>query len=182
MSLKSIVCSLLTIFSTTNIFAEEKLSIEKLNRLEKLFIEKNNTSGDEFQSGASIDELKRAESAIGVKFTQGLSSLYMWKNGQANSYANDILFNFKFMSLHEVVTTKKIMDEMIGSDFEDPNWWKKEWIPFLDNGAGDNYVVDTVTGKIIWFWHDDGKRNIIADSLEAWLDNTIIKYEENEYR
>src|ERR1700759_3636954 len=34
-------------------------------------------------------------------------------------------------------------------------WFRPEWIPLADNGAADNIVVDSVTGRAGYFVHDD---------------------------
>jgi cell wall assembly regulator SMI1 len=64
---------------------------------------------------------------------------------------------------------------MIGSDFEDPRWWRGGWVPFLGNGGGDYLCLDVAAedggapGQLVAFWHDRENRPIEFESFEAWL-------------
>jgi cell wall assembly regulator SMI1 len=58
-------------------------------------------------------------------------------------------------------------------------WWNPLWIPIATNGGGDDICIDLdpaeggKVGQIITFWHDWELREVILDSLEEWLINTI---------
>ena len=57
-----------------------------------------------------------------------------------------------------------------------PVWWSDKWIPFVSSGSGHLIVCDLDpvdarrSGQVVLFLHDDEKRFVLADSIEAWLD------------
>jgi len=54
-------------------------------------------------------------------------------------------------------------------------WWNVGWIPIVSSGSGHLFCVDMdpapggKRGQVILFFHDDGKRLCVADSVGAWL-------------
>jgi cell wall assembly regulator SMI1 len=56
-----------------------------------------------------------------------------------------------------------------------PVWWNVHWIPIVSSGSGHLFCVDLdpapagKPGQVILFFHDDGKRLCVADSVGAWL-------------
>jgi cell wall assembly regulator SMI1 len=83
-------------------------------------------------------------------------------------------------ALEDIAETKEMLDDMIGTDFEDPNWWLRAWVPFLSNGSGDHLCVDTRTGALIAFWHDWEDRRQEHASLEDWLTALVEQAERGE--
>jgi cell wall assembly regulator SMI1 len=79
-----------------------------------------------------------------------------------------------------------MLDGMIGTDFEDPRWWRRGWVPFLANGGGDHLCLDldaesgVTTGRLVALWHDWEKRKFEYDSLDAWLDGLVSSMEAGE--
>ena len=71
--------------------------------------------------------------------------LYQWRNGQRLDCFASLEYNRMFMPLEDAASTKRLLDGMIGKDFERPNWWRKEWVPFLSNGGGDYLCLDLST-------------------------------------
>jgi len=84
--------------------------------------------------------------------------------------------NRMFLSLEAVAEIKDLLDSMIGSDFEDPRYWRRGWVPFLHNGGGSYLCLDStaedggVPGQLIAFWKADHDRPVEYPSLEAWLE------------
>jgi cell wall assembly regulator SMI1 len=56
-----------------------------------------------------------------------------------------------------------------------PAWWNVRWIPIVSSGSGHLFCVDMdpapggKPGQVILFFHDEGKRLRVADSVRAWL-------------
>lgn len=128
-----------------------------------------------------VDELAfdALQAQLTAELPVGFRALYMWRNGQnADSTAN-LTDNWMFTPLEEVVATKAMLDGMIDSDFEEPNWWSRGWIPFLSNGGGDHLCLDLtaesggVPGQLLSFWHDWGNRSVKFASLAAWLESVV---------
>jgi cell wall assembly regulator SMI1 len=80
-----------------------------------------------------------------------------------------------FLSLENITHAKEMLDGMIGYDFEDPHWWKRDWIPFLANGSGDYLCLaldaedGANAGRLIAFWHDWEDRSVKYASIDDWL-------------
>jgi cell wall assembly regulator SMI1 len=131
------------------------------------------------QPGLSPSSLDRFEQAFGLALPVSFRMLYQWRNGQRPDCSASLENNRMFMSLAEVTDTKRMLDGMIGKDFEDPNWWRKEWVPFLSNSGGGYLCVDLRTAdgeippRVIAFWHDGEARPVEHPSLTIWLDRLV---------
>jgi len=88
-----------------------------------------------------------------------------------------------FARLESIISTKELCDSLIGSDFEDPRWWRQSWVPFLDNGGGDHLCLDLkaedggTPGQVLAFYHDYASRPIQFDSFAAWLTGLVESME-----
>jgi len=86
--------------------------------------------------------------------------------------------------LEASASSKEELDGMIGFDFDDPNWWRRGWVPFTLSCGGDHYCVDldaeagAAVGRVIDFWHDDARRPVLAPSFADWFDQLVITMEE----
>jgi cell wall assembly regulator SMI1 len=133
--------------------------------------------------GVTDAELNEVESRFSLRLPEAFRLLYKWRNGHDDSKTQALQKNFRFMSLEDVVSTKQHCDDMIGNDFETPKWWRREWVPFLQNWGGDDMVVDLLgidggtPGQVVTFWHDDPVRPIRFPSMEAWLADLVESME-----
>jgi cell wall assembly regulator SMI1 len=140
------------------------------------------------QPGVSDADLDAYEARHGLKLPAALRALWKWKNGipeypdLPDGESEALVDNHAFISLQSSSQTKDILDGMIGTDFESPDWWKREWVPFTHNGGGDNYVVDTADprGRVIDFWHADADRPVAAPSFPAWFKDLVDRMERGE--
>jgi cell wall assembly regulator SMI1 len=88
-----------------------------------------------------------------------------------------------FSPLDDIVSSKELLDGMIGEDFDDPKWWRRSWVPFLPNGGGDHLCIDLTAedggtpGQVRIFYHDDPSRKITHPSFEAWLHDLVHSME-----
>ena len=93
-----------------------------------------------------------------------------------------------FSSLEDIAHHKELLDDLIGSDFEDPRWWRRSWVPFLENGAGDHLCVDLAAedggtpGQVLMCYHDWERRPVRSPSLEAWLADLVASMESGSLR
>lgn len=127
--------------------------------------------------GCTDDAIAGYEQAIGFQLPPALRGLWRWKGG---SDAEALVHNHAFISLDESREIKLDLDGMIGTDFEDPEWWKRSWIPFTRSWGGDSYCVDLIDGRVIDFWHDEPTRNVLAPSFEAWFAELVATMESGE--
>jgi cell wall assembly regulator SMI1 len=136
------------------------------------------------QPGASETDLDALESRFAMTLPPAFRQLYRWRNGQDPASYDALQDNRCFCTLAEVAETKAMLDDMIGSDFEDPRYWRRGWIPFLHNGGGSYLCLDLAAedggeiGQLIGFWKQDPDRPIEFASLEAWLKALVTSMEE----
>lgn len=136
------------------------------------------------QPGGSDADLDAFESRFAMKLPTAFRKLYRWRNGQDPMSYDAIQDNRSFCTLDDVAETKAMLDGMIGSDFEDPRYWRRGWIPFLHNGGGSYLCLDLAAedggeiGQLIAFWKQDQDRPVEFASMEAWLRALVTSMEE----
>lgn len=130
----------------------------------------------------------RLEQCFKVKLPESFHLLYAWHDGQKSDCYDALAGNFMFMSVKDILSCKKDLDGMIETDFEDPDWWERDWLPFLDNGGGDHLCLDLCTdgdgkpGQLVEFWHEDADRPVPYDSLDDWLEGILASIEDGSYQ
>ncbi|HWG44665.1 MAG TPA: SMI1/KNR4 family protein [Gemmataceae bacterium] len=133
----------------------------------------------QLQPGVSEQALDTFQSQVGVKLPPLFLHLYKWRNGQDADCSANLTDNWMFTPIEEVISIKETLDGMIGTDFEEPNWWSRGWVPFLSNGGGDHLCLDLtaefggVPGQLVSFWHDWDNRSVKFPSMEAWLQAVV---------
>lgn len=117
---------------------------------------------------------------LSVQPPAALRAFYQWRNGNPDDcfYGNQ-----DWMCAEEAARMKRMLDDMIGYDFEE-GYWKRDWIPFLHNGGGSYLCVDVtgatddgVPGQLVEFWKADEDRPVCATSLEEWLADFVNSLE-----
>jgi cell wall assembly regulator SMI1/predicted DNA-binding WGR domain protein len=154
-----------------------------LARAEKWLAEKRPDYHKQLVRGASAEELDALEKKFQIKLPVEFRELYQWRNGQGPNCSASLQQNWMFSRLEDIADSKETLDGMIGSDFEDPKWWRRGWVPFLSNGGGDHLCVDLAAedggspGQLIAFYHDWEKRAVKYPSLQAWLAGLVESME-----
>jgi cell wall assembly regulator SMI1 len=134
-----------------------------------------------------VDEatLDRLEQHLGFSLPAEFRQLYRWRNG--NREQESFSHNSYFMPLEEVESSYDVLTGMIGADFEEPDWWRADWIPFLASWGGNHLCIDLGgafsgrPGQVLEFVHDGRSRPIVAPSLEDWLDAYVRALEDREW-
>jgi cell wall assembly regulator SMI1 len=136
------------------------------------------------QPGVSDADLDAFESRFAIALPTAFRQLYRWRDGQDPASYDAIQDNRSFCTLADVAETKAMFDGMIGSDFEDPRYWRRGWIPFLHNGGGSYLCLDLAAedggeiGQLIGFWKQDQDRPVEFASVEAWLKALVTSMED----
>jgi cell wall assembly regulator SMI1 len=131
------------------------------------------------QPGATAADLAAFETRFDLQLPADFKALYTWRNGQPNALTESLHDNWMFAAIADIFDTKAMLDEMIDADFDDPQWWRRSWVPFLSNGGGDWLCIDLTgeaggqPGQLLIFWHDDGDRSVEYATLGAWLQNLV---------
>jgi cell wall assembly regulator SMI1 len=125
------------------------------------------------QPGATAGDLDALEARLGLTLPPGFRALYQWHNGQDPKDFHKLVENYTFQSLDWIAGAKSDLDGLIGKDFEDPDWWKREWVPFLTTGGGDSIVVDLTAdgaGRLLLYDHEEPDRDEVAAGIDEWLE------------
>jgi len=133
----------------------------------------------QFNPPATDAEIDALQSVIEHPLPADLIALYKTHNGQSDeNLANMVaLFGvFTLMPIAAIVGSKQETDPMIGTDFDEPEWWSRGWLPITENGGGDHHCYDVAgefhqpAGQIIQFRHDEAPRRVVAPSLDAFFE------------
>ncbi len=125
--------------------------------------------------GATDADLDAFEVRFSLRLPVPFRVFYRWRDGQESDCTAGLQNNRMFSSLGEVAETKEMLDGMIDSDFDDPRWWRRGWVPFLANGGGDHLCLDVAAedggapGQLVAFRHDWESRSVEFPDFEAWL-------------
>ena len=131
------------------------------------------------QPGASSELLDTFEGQFKLKLPTAFRLLYQWRDGQSQDSFDPLLFNLTFMPLKTVFEHKQMLDGMIGTEFNDPDWWRRDWVPILENGGGDYMCLDLggfqtgKAGQLLWHDHEDAEREIVHPDIDDFLNDLI---------
>jgi cell wall assembly regulator SMI1 len=165
---------------------------DTVQRLDRWLAENRPDYYAKLNPGLTDDELTALEQQLGNTLPEALKTLLRWRNGQAPGNRKSFYYNYTLMDAEDIAETIKTHNDLLASgDYKRANWWSPRWIPFLDNGAGDTYCVDTegsfggAQGQVLEFNHDYESRRIHADNLESWLETVsqgleqgLLEYDE----
>lgn len=135
------------------------------------------------QPGVDDAALDALETQFSFKLPIAFRQLYRWRNGQDPLSSASLQRNRSFCSIEEVASIKQMLDDMIESDFDDPRYWRRGWVPFLHNGGGSYLCLDLVAedggqpGQLIGFWKRDADRPVEFPNIEAWLADLVASME-----
>jgi cell wall assembly regulator SMI1 len=146
--------------------------------------------------GATEQQLRAAEEAMGVQLPDEVKEFYRIHNGQSRG-SHDFWQGGELLSLERVVEEWKIWKGLLdGGDFDDAkgvpegpikaDWWNPSWIPLTSNGGGDHHCLDLDpaeggnVGQVIDFWHDWESRTLAAPSFMAWFEAFVVSCETGE--
>jgi cell wall assembly regulator SMI1 len=134
--------------------------------------------------GADDAALDAYQARFGLVLPMEFRQLYRWRDGQdTNVLGEALVYNHTFIPLCDSASSKELLDDMIGADFDDPAWWRRGWVPFTTSFGGDHYCLDLQAegggkpGRIIDFWHDEPTRNVLAPSLTEWFRELVVAME-----
>jgi cell wall assembly regulator SMI1 len=145
--------------------------------------------------GASEQQIRAAEDALGVSFPEEVKAGYRIHDG---CDASAFLYGWEWLSLERMVSEWKAWKDLLDSGAFDrfqsepqgpirSDWWHPAWIPLTYDGAGNHYCLDLAPGRggrvgqIIMMWHDDSIRSLEADGFASWLEAFADALEAGEY-
>ncbi|MCC3406255.1 MAG: SMI1/KNR4 family protein [Microcoleus sp. PH2017_10_PVI_O_A] len=156
------------------------------------------------QPGATDEAIKTAEKFLQIQFPDDVKSSFRIHNGQFEKRYS-LMPGWQFLSLEKVIGEWETWKELLeAGDFNDEDgndcgcasdglirtelWWNPKWIPIASDLGGDSICLDLEpaltgqVGQIIVMCHDDGYRDVIADSLRQWLEQFATDLETGKYK
>ena len=116
--------------------------------------------------------------AIGVNLPDDLRMLLAWHNGQGNEFAGALVQSWMLMGTGQIHAAKNTLDA------GDPaTGWRPDWVPFLEDDAG-NYVCVDPSGpgaSVREYWAGKAEHPVVAPSLRQWLETFVEGVDRGEY-
>jgi cell wall assembly regulator SMI1 len=155
---------------------------ELLGRLEKWLAAHRPRFLKNLRPGANEAELHALQARLGRELPAELRTLLAWHNGQGEEFAGRFEEDWLLMGTGEIAQAKEELDKgAVGNGAG--NGWKPEWIPFLDDDAGDYLFLDTSQAEppVRAYWLDQDQQPQAAASLTAWVEAFVKAVEAGEY-
>ena len=134
------------------------------------WMKENHPGYEEWEPGASGDEIAELEKALATTLPAGLRLLLEWRS------TVPLIFNQETMDCSTIAAHFEDMGAMADVDeWDDPNHWHKGWFAFSTDG-GDCLVIDPLgsfggsPGQVLDFDHEGGdEKTIVAPDFDSWL-------------
>ncbi len=126
------------------------------------------TSDFAFHSSATLDEIEKVESSLGILFPDDLKSLLQESDGIVGSYGSGLIWDVERIK-------KDNLNFRQFPDFKDLYMPFDHLLFFADAGNGDQFAFGILNRKIrnpdIFVWnHEDDSRTWVAPSLDVYLE------------
>jgi cell wall assembly regulator SMI1 len=166
------------------------------------FLESQIGGASVLPAGASARAISQAEVVMGIEFPDDFRRLLLRHDGSGNYFISPYKVGGgeqSFLALKDVTATWKGMVE-IGADFEKDgefgeqigpikqSYWNKRWIPFTENGCGDNIFIDLdpaesgSPGQVVDWWHEGGVSTFQSSNVREWLNEVVEQVKIGVYK
>jgi cell wall assembly regulator SMI1 len=148
-----------------------------LGRLERWLAKHRRKYRANLPPGASPVELAELEKQLGKPLPADLRSLLAWHNGQGDEFIGAFEEDWLLMDSHAIAANRNDL-------LQDPDLgWSPDWIPFLDNDAGDFLFLDTsqAGAPVRNFCLGQADHPLLAAALVEWLRDFVENVEQEKY-
>jgi cell wall assembly regulator SMI1 len=127
--------------------------------------------------GATPEQLAALKAHISCPLPDELRTVLEWHNGQDPEVVGGLEGDFALLSTEEIVQAKKELDA------EGHEGWNTNWLPFLEDSAGNCLVVDAQRpgAPVLDCWQGRAKHDELAPSLTAWVRDFVGAVERGDY-
>jgi cell wall assembly regulator SMI1 len=132
--------------------------------------------------GANEVALQALQAQLGRELPQELRTLLAWHNGQGEEFAGRFEEDWLLLGTDDITSAKAELDQgAVGNGAG--NGWRPEWIPFMDDDAGNYRFLDTSQAEppVRDYWADQPEQRVVAPSLTAWVEDFVKAVEAGEY-
>lgn len=124
---------------------------------------------------ASAAELQDLEVALAAPLGAELRALLTWRNGQGPGLIGGFEQDWILLSSERIAAAKRLLDVDAAS-----SGWHRDWVPFLDNDAGD-YLCFDAGASVRAFRLGKQEHPVVAASLADWLGEFVTNVENGNY-
>jgi cell wall assembly regulator SMI1 len=159
--------------------AGEQALADAWERVER-WLEAHHPAGSgALRPGAGEATLERLERVLEQRLPDALRRSLQRHDGQPREVRQlaDGQWLLDCEQIAEEWSTRRDVGEAEGWD----DWyWRRAWISFASDGAGDSMCVDAESGRVILFQSETPERDIQAPTLEGWLTRWADELEAGE--
>jgi cell wall assembly regulator SMI1 len=150
---------------------------ELLRRLDGWLREHRERFWEALRPGASEEELRVLEEALGGPLPEDLRTWLKWHNGQDPEVIGSFVESWNLMSTDEIIAARKDLEAEKGRG------WKKAWVPILDDGQDDYVCLDLGQEghPVREVWRGRKQHPPVAPALAAWVAELLREFEAGEY-
>jgi cell wall assembly regulator SMI1 len=132
---------------------------------------------------ATDAQLSELEAEAGMPLPEDFKALLRWKNGQPDDVLDTFhpLTNEMFVSTAFMISSMREMKSLARYEDIDPRSWSQAWVPFMDNGGGNQSCLDLKTGAIVFRDHETQKIDRTHASLRDWLRELVRELATNNF-
>jgi cell wall assembly regulator SMI1 len=122
--------------------------------------------------------LDQLQNDLGRPLPDALRTLLAWHNGQSDDCPARFEQDWILLDSGRVAAAKREVDAAAPA-----TGWQPDWIPFLDNDAGDYVCMDAGAPgvPVREFWQDRKEHPVTAPNLAVWLEGVVSAMERGEY-
>lgn len=147
---------------------------------------------------ATDEQFRQAEAALGVGLSDDVKACYRTHNGQPKFHTAPPIFRggHRWHDLAEMARYWETLHDLRG-EFAAvkgrprgpirKDWWHAKWLPLSRDAAGDLHCLDLFplkrgsVGQVIYWYHDDDERFVVAKSLPEMLAQFAGELERGEF-
>ncbi|WP_041598541.1 SMI1/KNR4 family protein [Hahella chejuensis] len=131
----------------------------------------------ELLSGANFAEIQILEALVGFGIPRDLKEIYFVNNGQKYGFGPIFIDAYNFLSTHAICDVWNMWRESL--DEHEDIGWRKSWLPFSQNIAGDIYCCVLMdeevykAGNILRVGTQSDQERLLSNDINNFLRDTI---------
>ena len=153
------------------------------------------------RSGVTVDDIRAAETEMGITFPEALKKLYMTNNGDDGKALCGMICGFHFLSLEALLSEWRSLKNIAenpeinnrGQFSSDPVGYIRKcyadvkWIPVCTDGSGNFIGIDLdpdlngTAGQVINFGRDEFNKTVLAGDLNAFFERLSRFINSNDF-
>ncbi len=149
---------------------------------------------NDLNPGANPDQIAELTRQFNEESIAELTAYLRIHDGQDGRY--NLIFPWQLLCVQSINSEIELMNETFPNGAEEdidaigpvkPLLWNRAWLPFASDGAGNLMCIDAdpddggTKGQVIQWAADPPYVEVIASSLQAWLEEFVVDLERDAY-